>query len=161
MVQAHGTGAVAQARELFCEYAAESALDLCFQNFDAELASLPGDYAPPGGRLFLMLYQDQLAGCVALRKLEEGVCEMKRLFVRPAFRGLGLGRALTERVIDEAKAAGYAAMRLDTLARMRAAVSLYESFGFRRIGAYRPNPLEDVIYLELKLRNEQSPKQPT
>jgi ribosomal protein S18 acetylase RimI-like enzyme len=151
VVQASGADAVAQARDLFCEYAAESQLDLCFQNFEAELAGLPGAYAPPDGRLLLALYEEQLAGCVALRRLDEGVCEMKRLFVRPAFRGLGLGRELARRVIEEARAAGYATMRLDTLARMQAAVALYESLGFRRIAAYRPNPLEDVVYMELRL----------
>lgn len=153
IVQASDDAAVAQARELFCEYAAESQLDLCFQNFEAELAGLPGAYAPPEGRLLLALYEGQLAGCVALRKFEDGVCEMKRLFVRPAFRGQGIGRLLACRVIEEARAAGYSSMRLDTLARMRAATALYESLGFRRIEAYRPNPLEDVVYLELTLTN--------
>ena len=151
IVQASNSEAVAQARELFCEYEAESQLDLCFQNFEAELAGLPGAYAPPEGRLLLALYEEQLAGSVALRKFEDGVCEMKRLFVRPAFRGQGIGRLLACRVIEEARAVGYSAMRLDTLARMRAAITLYESLGFRRIEAYRPNPLEDVVYLELTL----------
>ena len=153
ILQASDADAVAQARELFCEYAAESQLDLCFQNFEAELAGLPGAYAPPEGRLLLALYEGQLAGCVALRKFEDGVCEMKRLFVRPAFRGQGIGRALVRRVIEEARAAGYSTMRLDTLARMRAAITLYESLGFRRIEAYRPYPLEDAVYLELTLTN--------
>lgn len=152
IVQASDPDAVAQARELFCEYAAESQLDLCFQNFEEELAGLPGAYAPPAGRLLLSLYEGQLAGCVALRKFEADVCEMKRLFVRPAFRGQGIGRALACQVIDEARAAGYSRMRLDTLARMRAAVALYESLGFRHIEPYRPNPLEDAVYLELELR---------
>ena len=104
IVQAGDADAVAQARELFCEYAAELQLDLCFQNFEAELAGLPGAYAPPEGRLLLALYMGQPAGCVALRKFEDGVCEMKRLFVRPAFRGQGIGRALARRVIEEARA---------------------------------------------------------
>src|SRR5688572_27511212 len=151
IVQANDVGAVAQARELFCEYAAESQLDLCFQNFEAELAGLPGAYAPPEGRLLLAFYEGHMAGCVALRKLEDGVCEMKRLYVRPAFRGVGIGRSLARRVIDEAITIGYARMRLDTLARMQAAVALYESLGFRRIEPYRPNPLEDVIYFEQAL----------
>jgi len=151
IVEASDADAVAQARELFCEYAAESQLDLCFQNFETELAGLPGAYAPPEGRLLLALYEGQLAGCVALRKFEDGVCEMKRLFVRPAFRGQGIGRLLARRVIEEARVAGYSTMRLDTLARMRAAIMLYESLGFRRIEAYRPNPLEDAVYLELSL----------
>jgi ribosomal protein S18 acetylase RimI-like enzyme len=152
IAQANADLAVAQARELFCEYAAESQVDLCFQNFEAELAALPGAYAPPEGRLLLALHQGQLAGCVALRKFENGVCEMKRLFVRPAFRRQGIGRALAGRVIDEARTAGYSRMRLDTLARMTAAVALYESLGFRHIDPYRPNPLEDAVYLELELR---------
>ena len=151
IVEANDAGAVAQARELFCEYAAESQLDLCFQNFEAELAGLPGAYAPPEGRLLLSKGEEQLAGCVALRKFEDDVCEMKRLYVRPAFRGLGIGRALARRVIEEAVRIGYARMRLDTLARMQAAVALYEALGFCRIEAYRPNPLEDVIYFELAL----------
>jgi ribosomal protein S18 acetylase RimI-like enzyme len=151
IVDAGDADAVAQARELFCEYAAESQLDLCFQNFEAELAGLPGAYAPPEGRLLLALYEGQLVGCVALRKFEDGVCEMKRLFVRPAFRGQGIGRALAVRVVDEARAARYLRMRLDTLDRMKAAITLYESLGFRRIEAYRPNPLEDVVYMELTL----------
>src|SRR6185503_10083847 len=149
IVQANDAIGVAQARELFCEYAAESQLDLCFQNFEAELAGLPGAYAPPQGRLLLSMHDEHLAGCVALRQLEDGVCEMKRLYVRPAFRGLGVGRMLAQRVIEEAIAIGYFRMRLDTLARMQAAVALYEALGFRRIAAYRPNPLEDVIYFEL------------
>ena len=152
IVQATDPDAVTQARELFCEYAAESQLDLCFQNFDEELAGLPGAYATPEGRLLLSLYEGQLAGCVALRKFEGDVCEMKRLFVRPAFRGQGIGRALAGRVIDEARTACYSRMRLDTLARMKAAVVLYESLGFRHIDPYRPNPLADAVYLELELR---------
>jgi putative acetyltransferase len=151
IVQANDAIAVAQARELFCEYAGESQLDLCFQNFEAELAGLPGAYAPPQGRLLLSMHEEQPAGCVALRQFEDGVCEMKRLYVRPAFRGLGIGRTLARRAIEEAVAIGYARMRLDTLARMQAAVALYESLGFLRIEAYRPNPLEDVIYFDLAL----------
>ena len=157
IVHANDAIAVAQARELFCEYAAESQLDLCFQNFEAELAALPGSYSPPRGRLLLSMREEQLAGCVALREFEEGVCEMKRLYVRPAFRGLHIGKMLARRVIEEAVAIGYARMRLDTLARMRAAVALYESLGFRRIEAYRPNPLEDVIFFELVLTDVGSP----
>ena len=151
IVEASDADSVAQARELFCEYAAESQVDLCFQNFEAELAGLPGTYAPPEGRMLLALYEEQLAGCVALRKFKDGVCEMKRLFVRPAFRGQGIGRMLARRVIEEARAARYSTMRLDTLARMRAAIALYESLGFHRIEAYRPNPLEDAVYMELTL----------
>jgi len=142
---------VEQARALFREYAAESKLDLCFQNFDQELARLPGDYASPKGRLLLAWAADQTAGCVALREFSAGVCEMKRLYVRPGFRGSGLGRELTGAIIEEARRIGYDTMRLDTLARMKAAVLLYESLGFRRIDAYRLNPEADVVYMELTL----------
>jgi len=140
-----------QIRALFAEYAAESKLDLCFQNFDRELARLPGDYAPPKGCLLLAWSEDEPAGCVVLREFSPGICEMKRLFVRPAFRKGGLGRKLAQDIIEEARRIGYAGMRLDTLARMQAAVALYESLGFRRIEAYRPNPEADVIYMELDL----------
>jgi len=152
IVQANDAAALAHARELFLEYAAEWKLDLCFQDFDAELASLPGGYSAPQGRLLLAYQDTRLAGCVALRKLEDGSCEMKRLYVRPTFRGRGLGQALVARIIEEARSIGYSRMRLDTLARMTAAVALYQSVGFQRIDAYRHNPLEDVVYLELKLR---------
>ena len=151
IVQACDALAVTQARDLFREYAEESQLDLCFQNFDEELAGLPGAYTPPEGRLLLAHVDGQLAGCVALRKLKGGICEMKRLYVRPAFRGQGIGRALAERIVGEACAAGYETMRLDTLARMRAAVALYEAIGFRHIKAYRHNPIEDAVYMELEV----------
>jgi ribosomal protein S18 acetylase RimI-like enzyme len=139
------------AKELFLAYAAEWNLDLCFQNFESELADLPGDYAPPEGRLLLAWHEQEPAGCVALRKLSEDLCEMKRLYVKPAFRRLGLGKALAVGVIAEASKTRYGRMRLDTLARMTAAVALYEALGFRRIDAYRHNPLEDAVYMELNL----------
>ena len=142
---------VEQARTLFKEYATESKLDLCFQNFEEELARLPGDYAPPKGCLRLAWAADQAAGCVAVREFSPGVCEMKRLYVRPDFRKSGLGRKLAEDIIEEARRMGYATMRLDTLARMKAAVALYESLGFQRIEAYRPNPEGDAIYMEFNL----------
>ncbi|MFA7006923.1 MAG: GNAT family N-acetyltransferase [Verrucomicrobiia bacterium] len=143
---------VAAARALFEEYAAWLGVDLCFQGFAAELASLPGLYAPPRGRLLLAWADgNAAAGCVALRPLGDSVCEMKRLFVRPAFRGKGVGRMLAEKVVAEARAIGYASMRLDTLPAMSAATSLYESLGFARIPAYYATPLQNTIFMELKL----------
>jgi len=138
-------------RALFKEYAASLGVDLCFQNFEKELTSLPGDYDPPTGRLLVAVDETRLAGCVALRRIDDQVCEMKRLYVRPAYRGTGLGRRLAETVISAAREIGYAQMRLDTLPSMKEAINLYHSLGFVEIPSYRFNPLEGVKYLELAL----------
>jgi GNAT superfamily N-acetyltransferase len=139
-------------RTLFREYAAWLGFDLCFQGFEQELATLPGKYAPPAGRLLLAELGGRLAGVIGLREFAPGVCEMKRLYVREFARRHRVGRALAERVVAEAKAAGYGAMRLDTLPdRMLPANTLYESLGFREIPAYYANPVAGVRYLELDL----------
>jgi len=150
--QAESPEQIAQARELFLEYAQSLGFSLCFQNFDKELADLPGDYAPPAGRLFLAECKGKVAGCVALHKLEPGTCEMKRLYLRPQFRGKGVGRALAERIIDEARQIGYQRMRLDTVEPvMKDAVAMYRKLGFKEIAPYRANPMAGTIYMELEL----------
>ncbi len=143
---------IASVRELFLEYAQSLGFSLCFQSFDQELAGLPGDYAPPEGRLLLATYDSQPAGCVALHKLDSRSCEMKHLYVRPQFRGKGLGKALTERIINEARLIGYKQLRLDTVEPvMRTAVAMYRTLGFREIAPYRPNPIDGALYMELQL----------
>lgn len=137
---------------LFVEYAASLDFDLCFQDFDQELAHLPGDYAPPRGRLLLATAEGHAVGCVGLRPLAEGACEMKRLYVQPAARGRGIGRALAETVITEAARLGYARMLLDTVPSMQAAIALYRDLGFRPTAPYRPNPVPGALFFELSLR---------
>ena len=143
---------IAAVRELFLEYANSLDFDLCFQSFERELAGLPGDYVFPGGTLLLALADDHPAGCVALHKLEEGICEMKRLYVRPQFRGTGLGSQLARSVIESAVTMGYVRMRLDTVAsRMQDALRMYRRLGFVEIEAYRENPIPSALYMELDL----------
>lgn len=152
ILQAESQEQIAQARELFLEYAQSLGFSLCFQNFEKELAELPGDYRPPDGRLLLAELGGELAGCVALHKLELRICEMKRLYLRPKFRGKGLGRILAETIISEARRIGYDRMRLDTVEPvMKDAVGLYHKLGFREIAPYRANPMPGTLYMELEL----------
>lgn len=139
-------------RGLFLEYAASLPFDLSFQNFDRELENLPGEYSAPGGCLLLAIYDGDVAGCVGLRDLGDGYCEMKRLFVKSAYRGKHIGKSLAEAVIKRSRALGYDRMRLDTASSMKEAISIYKSLGFKETGAYRFNPLKDAIYMELMLR---------
>ena len=150
--EAESAAQIAQARELFLEYAQSLGFSLCFQNFDKELAELPGDYAPPAGRLLLAEFDGEIAGCVALHKLDAAICEMKRLYLRPQFRGKGLGRLVAEKIIMEARQIGYERMRLDTVEPvMKDAVAMYRRFGFKEIAPYCPNPNPGVLYMELQL----------
>ena len=151
-IQAQTPAQIDEARCLFREYAAWLQIDLCFQNFETELAELPGSYVPPGGRLLLAYDNSQLAGCIALRRLDEQTCEMKRLFVREEFRGQGLGRQLITAIVQEAKQIGYAYMRLDTLPpKMNDAIALYRSYRFREIEPYYQNPVPGALFMELSL----------
>ena len=155
IIPAQSSEDVESARELFKEYAAWLEIDLCFQSFDRELAELPGKYAPPDGRLLLATEDEQLAGCVALRKIGEGTCEIKRLFLRTNFRGKGLGRKLAEAIISAAREIGYQRILLDTLPhRMDDAIGLYRSLGFKEIDPYYQNPVPGAKFMELELVSE-------
>lgn len=152
IVQAESSETIEQARKLFREYEAWLGLSLCFQNFEQELAELPGRYAPPEGRLWLAFEEKELVGCIALRKIGEGVCEMKRLYLRPEARGRGIGRELAAKIVGEARAIGYERIRLDTLpGKMDGAIAIYRSLGFTEIEDYYGNPFEGVLFMELKL----------
>jgi GNAT superfamily N-acetyltransferase len=156
IVEAHAGERLEQVRALFAEYAASLEVSLDFQNFDSEQAGLPGDYAPPEGRLLAAFCDGQAAGCVALRRFADGICEMKRLYVRPPFRGARTGRLLVEAVMQEARRAGYTRMRLDTLPSMERARALYASLGFRPIAPYRYNPVAGTAFMELDLSRSES-----
>ena len=155
IVEANSHEDIDHARTLFKEYEAGLGISLCFQHFDHELRNLPGDYAPPDGRLLLAKDDDQIAGCIAMRKHGPGICEMKRLFVRPAYRSTGLGRDLVNTILDEARKLGYTHMRLDTLpGRMDKAIALYRSIGFVEIEPYYTS-VEDAKFMELDLATNQ------
>ncbi len=141
-------------RQLFREYEKELDEDLCFQGFEEELAGLPGKYASPDGRLLIATSEGKVSGCVALRKMSDGICEMKRLFVRTEFRGDGTGRELAVAIIREAHAIGYRTMRLDTLQKLQPAIALYHSLGFKTVEPYYHNPLEGTVYMELEIGHD-------
>jgi GNAT superfamily N-acetyltransferase len=153
IVQATTAQQIEQARQLFREYEAWLGLDLCFQGFEQELTELPGRYAQPTGRLLLAFEDDEPVGCVALRKLSDDTCEMKRLFLRPEFQGRGLGRQLLDAGMREARAIGYQRMRLDTLPeQMGKAVAVYRAIGFKEIEPYNNNPVPGSLFMELVLK---------
>lgn len=151
VIRAENEAHFAAARALFEEYAATLGVDLCFQNFAEELTNIAQQYGTLNGCLLLAFDQDQAVGCVALRRLEEQTCEMKRLYVKPLFRHLKIGKTLVERILAEAQARGYDRMRLDTLPAMTSAQKLYQSFGFQAIAPYRFNPVAGTIFMELQL----------
>jgi len=151
LVQVETPQQVEDVRQLLREYEASLSVSLCFQGFEKELAELPGEYAPPRGRLLLASEEGRVAGCVALRGLDDATCEMKRLYLRPEFRGKGAGRLLAMAIIDEARKLGYKRMRLDTLAEMREAKALYELLGFTPIEPYYHNPHPGAEFMELVL----------
>jgi GNAT superfamily N-acetyltransferase len=141
-----------EVRQLCREYADSLDIDLCFQDFEQEMKDLPGKYTPPDGAIILVEVDKQTAGCIALKKIGEGIAEMKRLYIRDAYRGLGISKTLIEMIICKARQIGYSYLRLDTLSTMQRALKVYESFGFYEIGAYVYNPCESVHYMELKLK---------
>jgi GNAT superfamily N-acetyltransferase len=151
IVPATSADQIAAARRLFREYEASLGIELAFQEFAKEVRELPGQYAPPAGRLFLAIDGAEPVGCVALRRLGDGLCEMKRLYVRPTARGARLGRRLAETVMREARLIGYTRMRLDTLPFMREAAALYRTLGFVEIVPYYDNPVAGSLFMEHEL----------
>jgi ribosomal protein S18 acetylase RimI-like enzyme len=152
IVEAMGQEDISEIRRLFRAYADWLNVDLCFQGFDEELAGLPGKYAAPHGRLLLAKVNGEIAGCVAVRPLEDNICEMKRLWVEPRFLGYGLGRKLAEAIVNAGRELGYKTMRLDTMPdRLKAAGHIYDALGFKEIPDYYHNPLDGVVMFELRL----------
>jgi ribosomal protein S18 acetylase RimI-like enzyme len=157
IIQAQTATEIGAARDLFVEYAQSLGFSLCFQGFDRELADLPGDYAPPKGRLLLARVDGAPAGVVGVRPLGDDICEMKRLYVKSEFRGHKLGRQLADRAVEEARKIGYARMRLDSVAdSMQTAIAMYREMGFKEIPPYRENPMPSVVYMELDLAKSRS-----
>lgn len=152
IIEANNKETLILVKNLFIDYSKELNVSLCFQNFDNEVSNLPGIYSRPNGCIFLAFYNGEAAGCVALKKLEEDVCEMKRLYVKPDFRKFGIGKLLIDRIIQESRIIGYSTMKLDTLARLKPAIKLYNSYGFNKIVPYYENPLDNVVYMELDLK---------
>jgi putative acetyltransferase len=146
-----------EAKQLFIEYKNTLNFDLCFQKFDEEISDLPAQYSEPTGCIILCIENDNPIGCVGLRKFKEGVCEMKRLYLRPEARGKGIGRVLANKIVDKAKELGYKKMQLDTIETMKEAIALYKSMGFKEIKPYRYNPLDKVIYMELEFEQKLEP----
>lgn len=152
IIPAIGNEYIKQAKELIQEYALSLGIDLGFQGFTQEMADFPLQYSPPGGFLFVVKYENNAVGCVGLRELGSGICEMKRMYVRPSFRGKGLGKALVKAVIDQARDMGYTSIRLDTIPSMKEAINIYASMGFQEITPYRFNPVKGAKYFELRLK---------
>ena len=148
LILAHDTEGIATTRLMFEEYQRELGIDLCFQSFQEELDTLPGKYGPPSGTLYLLYVDRELAGCGALRPIEEGVCEIKRIYIRPNFRRMGLARAISLKLLQDASDLGYQTVKLDTLARLQGAVPIYRSLGFVETTPYNFNPEEDIVYME-------------
>lgn len=151
IIEVSSKNSIEYARELFIEYADHLGIDLEFQNFDNEVKMLPKDYAPPNGCILLAFFKNELAGCVALRLYKDKICEMKRLYVRQTYRGKGIGKILSKRIIEKAKISSFTHMRLDTFPYMKEAITIYLSLGFKEIKPYRYNPFEDAKFFELEL----------
>jgi ribosomal protein S18 acetylase RimI-like enzyme len=151
IVQAERPGEIETIRALFREYASSLTEGFCFKGFEAELATLPGEYAPPTGRLYLAYVKEEPAGCVGMRKIGEGICEMKRLYVRPLFRGNGIGRKLVLQLVKDGRELGYLKMRLDTMPYLERAIELYRTMGFKPIDNYRRDPVPGALCFELNL----------